>query len=122
MKLSQEQRQELLRERGIWVTEACDRCRQLLGSVRYTFRGQKGEWCSELCRDGEESKIGICRGCGASLKGKRRGAKWCNDSCRKRPAYQSGLTAANYPGIAAHSKEVTDRVRGLPYSPFNGCL
>ena len=122
MKLSQEQRQELLRERGIWVTEACDRCRQLLGSVRYTFRGQKGEWCSELCRDGEESKIPVLSRLRRIIEGQaQRDAKWCN-TCRKRPAYQSGLTAANYPGIAAHSKEVTDRVRGLPYSPFNGCL
>ena len=120
MKLAVAQSQEILREYGLWLTSACNRCGKLLGPVRYTFRGQKGEWCSELCRDGEERKIGICRGCGASLNGKRRGAKWCNDSCRKRPAYQSGLTTPNYPGIAAHSKEVTDGVRGLPYSHSTG--
>lgn len=52
MKLTKEQSQKLLHERGIWVTEACDKCGRLLGAVRYTRRGESGEWCSELCRDG----------------------------------------------------------------------
>ena len=52
MKLTKEQSQKLLRERGIWVTEACDKCGQLLGAVRYTRRGEPGEWCSDVCRDG----------------------------------------------------------------------
>jgi len=54
MKLTKEQSQKLLHERGIWVTEACDKCGQLLGAVRYTRRSEPGEWCSELCRDGAE--------------------------------------------------------------------
>ena len=55
MKLTKEQSQKLLRERGIWVTEACDKCGRLLGSVRYTRRGEPGEWCSESCRDGVDA-------------------------------------------------------------------
>ena len=39
-------------ERGIYVTEACDTCGQLLDPVRYTRRGEPGEWCSRACRDG----------------------------------------------------------------------
>jgi hypothetical protein len=52
MKLKREQREKLLCERGIWVTEACGTCGQLLGSVRWTRQGARGEWCSEACRDG----------------------------------------------------------------------
>ena len=52
MKLADEQSRKILAEHGCWITEACDRCRQLLGAVRYTLRGEPGEWCSEACRDG----------------------------------------------------------------------
>jgi hypothetical protein len=53
MKLKKTQSEQLLREHGIWVTEACDRCGKLLGAIRWTRRGEPGEWCSKLCRDGE---------------------------------------------------------------------
>ena len=52
MRLTREQSQKLLRERGIWITEACDKCGKLLGSVRWTRKGELGEWCSAECRDG----------------------------------------------------------------------
>lgn len=52
MKLTREQSKKLLQERGIWITEACDKCGKLLGSVRWTRRGEPGEWCSAECRDG----------------------------------------------------------------------
>src|SRR5215469_5820355 len=52
MRLTSQQQDALRRERGIFANEACDRCGKLLGSVRYTRRGEPGEWCSELCRDG----------------------------------------------------------------------
>jgi hypothetical protein len=56
MKLTKEQSQKLLRERGIWITAACDRCRQLLGAVRWTTKGEPGEWCSAACRDGVKAE------------------------------------------------------------------
>lgn len=52
MKLSREQSQKLLLEHGIWITEACDKCVRLLGAVRWTRKGEPGEWCSQECRDG----------------------------------------------------------------------
>jgi hypothetical protein len=116
MKLSPEQSRKIFLEYGCWLTSACDKCGKLLGSVRYTCKGQESEWCSALCRDGEERQLGVCRGCGASLNGKRKGARWCDDSCRKRPAHRGGLTTRYVPGIVAHSKELTNPVRGLPYS------
>jgi hypothetical protein len=56
MKLTREQSRKLLQERGIWVTEACDKCGQLLGAIRWTRKDEDGEWCSAECRDGVEAK------------------------------------------------------------------
>jgi hypothetical protein len=52
MQLTTEQNRKALAEHGWYVTEACDRCGKLLGCVRYTRRGEPGEWCSECWRDG----------------------------------------------------------------------
>jgi hypothetical protein len=52
MRLSERQILELRRGHAVCVNEACDTCRKVLGSVRYTRRGEPGEWCSEICRDG----------------------------------------------------------------------
>ena len=83
MKLTEEQSQRLLRGRGIWITEACNQCRQLLGSIRWTRRGEPGEWCSIACRDGIEagvskSKSKGCLECGIRLDAKRADAKFCS--------------------------------------------
>jgi hypothetical protein len=64
MKLTREQSQKLLRERAIWITNACDKCGQLLGAVRWTRRGEAGEWCSAECRDGIKTE----RSTSASVK------------------------------------------------------
>lgn len=50
MILREELRRRLLEERGIYVKECCDKCGQLLGSVRYTRLGESGVWCSRECR------------------------------------------------------------------------
>lgn len=86
MKLSREQSQKLLRERGIWTTEACDRCGNLLGSIRWTRKGESGEWCSTECRDGiteEPLHQTTCLECGVSLQGKRSDSEFCSDVHRK---------------------------------------
>lgn len=57
MRLTPEQQAEL-RERGIVANEACDTCGKILGAVRYTRRGELGEWCSETCRDGSAAVEG----------------------------------------------------------------
>lgn len=36
-----------------WITASCDRCGRLLGAIRWTRKGEPGEWCSRECRDGE---------------------------------------------------------------------
>jgi hypothetical protein len=77
--------QRPLRERGVYVTEACDRCGRVLGPVRYMKAGDSGAWCSRQCRDGAHAHVpGTCRACGARLpEGKRRGAKYCEGACKQ---------------------------------------
>ena len=84
MRLTEAQSRELLRTHGVYVTEAGDKCGKILGHVRFTRYGEKGEWCSRLCRDGVEHKAHTCYGCGVSLNGKRKHARFCSDTCRKR--------------------------------------
>ena len=55
MLLSIELRQQLQVDRGVYVTEACDKCGKLLGPVRFTRRDDSGVWCSRECRDGAEA-------------------------------------------------------------------
>jgi hypothetical protein len=84
MQLTEEQSRALLATHGVSVTEVCDKCANILGPIRFTRYGDDGEWCSKRCRDGFERKRGTCLGCGVSLNGKRKGAVFCSDVCRKR--------------------------------------
>lgn len=68
MQLTRNQQADL-RERGIFASEICDKCGKILGAVRYTRRGEPGEWCSHECRDGiaavqEREARRAGRGCG----------------------------------------------------------
>src|SRR5215469_7753244 len=82
MKLSREQSQRLLRDRSIWLTKACDKCSRLLGSVRWTRKGEPGEWCSAECRDGIRVALKAntrrCRECNVQLQGKRADSEFCS--------------------------------------------
>ena len=100
VKLNLEQSQKLLQEHGIWITEACDRCGRLLGSVCWTQRGEPGDWCSAECRDGVEAaphkaRQRACRQCGISLQGKRADSEFCSDVHRKR--FAKCLDTAKWP-------------------------
>jgi len=108
MKLTSQQSYELLEKHGSYITEICDRCGKGIGPVRFTRKDDPGVWCSRECRDGKESRATgeKCRGCGAVLEGKRKGAKWCGDNCRKGiPSVAQDKT--NNPESAPHSKGVT---------------
>jgi hypothetical protein len=54
LQLTRDQQQAIREKHGIVVFSACDKCSQLLGPVRYTRKNEPGEWCSRVCRDGEE--------------------------------------------------------------------
>ena len=55
MLLTTAQAYDLLAKHGVFVREACNRCGQVLGPVRYTRRGESGEWCSRECRGDAET-------------------------------------------------------------------
>ena len=67
MRLTEEQSRALLAKHGVYVTEVCDKCRKILGHVRFTRYSESGEWCSRLCRDGEAMADNYC----ATRKGGR---------------------------------------------------
>jgi len=52
MRLIEAQSRALLAKHGVYITEACNECGQILGHSRFTRYGEDGEWCSPLCRDG----------------------------------------------------------------------
>ena len=83
MKLTKEQNRKVLRELGIWVADACDKCGQLIGSIRWSRYGERGEWCSGPCRDGiatcsPKLRSNGCLECGVKLDGKRADADFCS--------------------------------------------
>jgi len=92
MHLTREQSYALLEKHGCYVTEVCDKCGQIIGPVRFTMRDDKGVWCSRECRDGKEvHEPGTCLHCKAKLPGgRRRGALFCDDACRKASQRLSG--------------------------------
>ena len=53
MKLTTDQKKKLREERDIVADEACDACGKVLDSVRFTRKGESGEFCSRECRDGK---------------------------------------------------------------------
>jgi hypothetical protein len=56
MRLTQTHSDQILKRHGAWITAACDKCGNLLGAVRWTRRGEPGEWCSQFCRDGVKAE------------------------------------------------------------------
>jgi hypothetical protein len=56
--ISRELQKPLREEYGLYVHDACDRCGQILGAVRFTHFGDSGVWCSRECRgDGDRRTI-----------------------------------------------------------------
>jgi hypothetical protein len=110
MKLIREQSQKLLRECGVWITEACDKCGKLLGPVRWTVRGESGAWCSRKCRDGVDHQPGVCRGCGTTLAGKRRGTMYCGRTCRMRKVRKEVQDRANIVNTPIQDKGLTEAI------------
>ena len=84
-----------VRSQGLYLTQKCDGCGKLLNqTVTYTIAGRREVYCSPICRDNaffgdrheakKRATPGKCAYCGGSLKGKKRGALYCDDVCRMR--------------------------------------
>jgi hypothetical protein len=120
MRLTAKQGYALLDKFGSYILELCSLCGKGIGPIRFTRRGDSGAWCSRECRDGNEAHApGTCRGCGARLpEGKRRGATFCDDACRKaharvpdgklsrtNPSIYAGFRSLSNPGSYPHSRK-----------------
>jgi hypothetical protein len=120
MKLTEVQSQKLLRERSVWVTEACDKCGRLLGSVRWTRRGELGEWCSAECRDGIRAAVmplgSVCRKrIGARPAGRPRKHADNAEKCRHyRQTRKNGLATRNTPSEQIENAQLADANKWLP--------
>jgi hypothetical protein len=111
MLLSREASNSMLERFGVYAKEACDRCGQILGPVRFTRAGESGAWCSRQCRDGADVVApGTCRNCGGSLSGFRRGTTHCSATCRKRDARES-QTASKSRDRARITKDLETRFK-----------
>jgi hypothetical protein len=84
-----------VRSQGLYLTEKCDGCGKPLNqALRYTIAGRPEVYCSAPCRDNaffgdrheakKRATPGKCAYCSGSLKGKKRGALYCDDACRMR--------------------------------------
>lgn len=120
MKLTIKQSQKILVGRGVYVTEACDRCGQLLAEVRFTVKGEPGEWCSRECRDGADAMTpGKCQGCGAALNGKRKSASYCGDACKMRHRRADGKESQSYRNTPIADKGLSAaKTASAPLSPM----
>jgi len=112
MRLTAEQQAKAFSQLGVCANEACDRCGKLLAEIRWTRKDHLEAYCSRLCRDGAERVMGRCDGCGVDLAGKRRGARWCSDTCRMRHRV---MDSANNPKTAAQNIGLTETEIGLGY-------
>jgi hypothetical protein len=92
MMLTPQQRYDLLAKHGMFAREICDKCGQILGPARFTRKDEKRVWCSRECRDGANAREPkTCGHCRARLPdGKRHGAVFCDDACRKAFQRQNG--------------------------------
>jgi len=113
MRLTEAQSCELLRVHGAHVTEACYKCGGALGPIRFTHQGNRGAWCSRACRDGVDLNPAVCRGCGTSLVGKRRGATYCGRTIRMRKVRNEVLSSAISSTRRYKRQELQTRFQGL---------
>ena len=117
MLLPTELRKRLQADTGRCITEACNRCGKLLGAVRFTCANDSGARCSRTCRDGVEHQMGRCRGCGAGLTGKRRGAIYCGRTCRMRVVRKEVQDSPIVVNTPIQNTGLTDTKIGSGYVP-----
>jgi len=111
----------LVRAQGLYITEKCDACGKLLNQTfRYTIAGKPQVYCSAVCRDltffgdpqeaKKHSTPGKCLYCGGTLEGKRRGALYCDEKCKKRAARTGRAQSTAEPQITGTLPQLNQRV------------
>ena len=116
-----------VRTQGLYITGKCDGCGKLLNqTIRYTIAGKPDVYCSAGCRDlpffgnareaKKRSTPGKCVYCAATLKGKRRGALYCDEICKKRAARSGRNNSMADPQITGTPTQSNQQVA----TPKNG--
>ena len=110
-----------VRSQGLYITEKCDGCRKLLNqTLQYTIAGKPEVHCSAACRDlaffgnrqeaKKHSTAGKCLYCGGTLEGKRRGALYCDEICKKRAARTGRAQSTAEPQITGTPKQQNEQL------------
>jgi hypothetical protein len=110
-----------VRTQGLYITDKCDGCGKLLNqTIRYTILGKPEVYCSAGCRDltffgdtreaTKHSTPGKCLYCRASLEKKRRGALYCDETCKKRVARSGRSRSTAEPQITGTPTQSNHRV------------
>lgn len=113
MMLREELRRRLLEERGIYVTEACDKCGQLLGPVRSTRKGDSGVWCSRECR-GDAAGPAIRKG--------GRPRKYANGAEKQQAYRERVLVVTKPPCSIVETKNLQAQKSPLSHHPLTATL
>jgi hypothetical protein len=111
MKLTREQSYALLEKHGCYVTEACDKCGQILSAVRYTRKNESGDWCSRECR-GDAPRPAIRKG-GRPRKHKT--------NAERQRAYRNKLSVTKLLCSVAETKDLQVQKTSLSQYPLNPC-
>jgi len=110
-----------VRSQDLYITEKCDGCGKLLNQTfRCTITGKPEVYCTAECRDlvffgdPREAKKhftpGKCVYCAATLEGKRRGALYCDETCKKLAARKEMAQLTAEPRITGTPPQLNQRV------------
>jgi len=110
-----------VRAQGLYITDKCDGCGKLLNQTfRYTIAGKPEVYCSAGCRDlaffgdpreaKKHTTPGKCVYCRGTLEGKRRGALYCDEICKKRAARTGRAQSTAEPQITGTPTQSNQRV------------
>jgi hypothetical protein len=113
-----------VRAQGLYITEKCDGCGKLLNQTfRYTRAGKPEAYCSAACRDlvffgdrreaRKHSTPGKCVYCGATLEGKRRGALYCDEVCKKRVARTGRVQSTGNAKITGTPDQMNEQLAAI---------
>ena len=113
-----------VRSQGLYITEKCDGCGTLLNQTfRYTRAGKPEAYCSAACRDlvffgdrreaRKHSTPGKCVYCGATLEGKRRGALYCDEVCKKRVGRTGRAQSMAEPQITGTPDQMNEQLTAI---------
>ena len=110
-----------VRAQGLYITDKCDGCGKLLNQTfRYTIAGKPEVYCSAGCRDlaffgdpreaKKHTTPGKCVYCRGTLEGKRRGALYCDEICKKRAARTGRAQSMAEPQITGTPPQLNQQV------------